>query len=239
MKKLIVLGLLSFSATAFSQTCIVDMVNSYNNTIVRTFRAYDCIEAKKQCSKSVRLDYGRDPHASSLSCEIRNTAPVPPTNPNPYPPTNPNPYPPTNPNPYPPSYGSVETNSLILDVANTIYNSEIKTKVAEGLIRNMNVPALNPIVNICASTRTWGENASCLIDAVRRAPSDFVYEETAIFAVGRSCTLTTTWGDERNCFQASLNNGRFSSLGYLAQTCAGMYNTESAARCYRSVFGVQ
>lgn len=103
MRKLIAFGLLSLSATSYAQVCVVDMVNIYNNSVVRTFSAYDCIEAKKQCSKSVRLDYGRDPHASSLSCIIRNSNPYPNPNPNPnpYPNPNPNPYP----NPYPPTYG--------------------------------------------------------------------------------------------------------------------------------------
>jgi hypothetical protein len=121
MKKILVLGLLSLSAAAFSQTCEVDMVQN-GNRVIRTFRAYGndntCIEGMKECRKSIRLDYSNNPQYpnNSLDC-VRRGDYNPPTNPNPYPPTNPNPYPPTNPNPYPPtnpypSYGVTVTGMI-------------------------------------------------------------------------------------------------------------------------------
>jgi hypothetical protein len=121
MKKLLVLGLLSLSAQAFSQTCEVDMVDRYNR-VVRTFRAYgnddSCIEGMKQCRKSIRLDYSSNPHYpnGSLDC-VRAGGYNPTPNPNPYPNPNPNPYPNPNPNPYP-TYG-VTVSGIVEDNAFT------------------------------------------------------------------------------------------------------------------------
>lgn len=86
MKKLLVLVLLSLSATAFSQTCYVNMVDRYDR-VVRTFAARGsdtCLEAMKECRKSIRLDYSRDPQYpnGSLDCvRVGDTTPLPPTNP--------------------------------------------------------------------------------------------------------------------------------------------------------------
>jgi len=116
MKKLLVFGLLSLSAQAFSQTCYVDMVDRYNR-VVRTFTGYGdadtCLEGMKECRKSIRLDYSNNPQYpnNSLDC-VRaggNQIPNPPHNPNP--PYNPNP------NPYP-TYG-VSVSGVIEDNAFT------------------------------------------------------------------------------------------------------------------------
>ena len=65
MKKLFVLGLLSLSAEAFSQTCYVDMVDRYSR-VVRTFTGYgdqnSCLEGMKECRKSIRFDYSNNPN---------------------------------------------------------------------------------------------------------------------------------------------------------------------------------
>ena len=63
MKKLLVFGLLSLSAQAFSQTCYVDMVDRYSR-VVRTFTGWGdpdtCLEGMKECRKSIRLDYSNN-----------------------------------------------------------------------------------------------------------------------------------------------------------------------------------
>jgi hypothetical protein len=121
MKKLFVLGLLSLSAQAFSQTCYVDMVDRYSR-VVRTFTAYGdqntCIEGMKECRKSIRFDYSNNPRYpnGSLDC-VRAGGYNPTPNPNPYPNPNPNPYPNPNPNPYP-TYG-VTVSGVIEDNAFT------------------------------------------------------------------------------------------------------------------------
>jgi hypothetical protein len=121
MKKIMLLGLLSLSATAFGQTCNVDMVDRYDR-VVRTFRSYGdpntCLESMKECRKSIRLDYSNNPRYpnGSLDC-VRRGGYNPTPTPNPYP--NPNPYP--TPNPYPnptPQYG-VSVSGVIEDRAFT------------------------------------------------------------------------------------------------------------------------
>jgi len=99
MKKIFVIGLLSLSASAFSQTCYVDMVDNYSR-VIRTFTGWGdantCIEGMKECRKSIRLDYSNNPRYpnGSLDCiRAGGNNPLPPTTPNPFPPTNPNPYP--------------------------------------------------------------------------------------------------------------------------------------------------
>lgn len=108
------LGLLSLSATAFGQTCRVDMIDSFGRTI-QTFRAYgdidSCIEGMKECRKTIR--FGSNPRG--VDC-VRvgggNTIPVPPT----FPPTNPNP------NPFPPTYGR-DNNRMVTPNESVIYNN--------------------------------------------------------------------------------------------------------------------
>jgi len=89
MKKIMLIGLLSLSATAFSQTCTVDMVDRYDR-VVRSFRSYGdpntCLESMKECRKSIRLDYSNNPRYpnGSLNC-VRRGGYNPTPTPNPYP----------------------------------------------------------------------------------------------------------------------------------------------------------
>jgi hypothetical protein len=133
----------------------------------------------------------------------------------------------------------VNANQLILDLASSSSSSEVKTKIIEAMIFNINSYSLSPLARVCSSARTYQEHSSCLVDGVRRAPQEQIDESSAIYAVGSACVLSKTWAEERSCFSASLRNNRLSSLGYLAQSCAGMYNSESASQCYRSVFNVR
>jgi hypothetical protein len=247
MKFLAVLVLSTLSLPAMSQTCYVDMIVKNTGRVVQTFIGYGdstCLEGMKECRKSIRLDYSsnREYPNGSLDCVSarRNPSPGNPGGHNPYPgnpyPGNPggqNPYP--NPNPY----YSVNATSLMLDLAQSNYNSEIQTKMLETMISNINSFQLSQLARICASTRTYQENASCLIDGVRRGQQELVDESVAIFSVGRACVQTKTWQDEKSCFSAALRNNRFQSLQYYAQSCNNMYNAESSAQCFRSVFNVR
>ncbi len=58
---MIIAAVLTISGSVFAQTCEVEMVESRSNRLIRTYRAYDCYEAKKQCSKEIRTMgyYGR------------------------------------------------------------------------------------------------------------------------------------------------------------------------------------
>ncbi len=85
MKKIVLLGLLSLSANAFSDSCTVQMVTT-NNRLVQTFRAHgidSCLEAMKECRKSIRVDYSRNREYpnGSLDCvqlgDDRNDNPIP------------------------------------------------------------------------------------------------------------------------------------------------------------------
>lgn len=248
MKFLALLFLASLSLPALSQTCYVDMVHKPTGRVVRSFTGYgdsSCIEGMKECRKSIRLDYSSNPQYpnGSLDC-VRdnggyNPQPNPNPYPNPYPQPNPNPYPNPYPQPQPNPYRSVEVNQLILDLAGASYSSEIQTKIVEALVSRLQSYSLSSLVRVCSATRSWQENAACLIDGVRRAPREIADESSAIYAVGPACTITTSWQEEKSCFQASMRNNRLPSLGYLGQSCANMYSSESSARCYRSVFGIQ
>lgn len=119
MKKLLILGLLGLSATAFGQVCEVDLVYR-NSQILRTFRAYgdpsSCQEGMKECRKAIRFDYSSNPQypSTQLDC-VRaggQQTPTPNPQPNPYPQ---NPYPQ---NPYP-SYG-VSVTGVVEDAMFTI-----------------------------------------------------------------------------------------------------------------------
>jgi hypothetical protein len=121
MKKFLFLALATLSAQTFAQVCEVDMIDTFNDRVVRTFRAYGdpntCIEGMKECRKSIRLDYSNNPQYPNnrLTCVRAHQGPNPVPNPNPYPNPNPNPYPNPNPNPYPiPQYG-VSVSGLIED----------------------------------------------------------------------------------------------------------------------------
>jgi hypothetical protein len=238
MKLFALLALATMSLSAFSQTCYVDMVVKNSGRVVRSFTAYgdpnSCIEGMKECRKSIRFDYSNNPQYANGSLDCVRAGDYGPT-PNPYP--NPQPYP--QPHPQPNPYGSVDAISLILDLSSSSYNSEVQTKMVEALILNLNSYSLNGLARVCSSTRTWQENASCLIDGVRRAPRESIDEYSAIHASAQACILSKTWQEEQSCFSSALRNKRLPSLGYLGQSCSGMYNSESAARCYRSVFGVR
>lgn len=94
------LGLLIFTTSALAQICEVDMVDTYSNRIIRTFRAYGdpstCIDGMKECRKTIRLQYSQNPQYPNnrLDC-VRAYAqtPVPTPNPNPYPSPRPEPQP--------------------------------------------------------------------------------------------------------------------------------------------------
>jgi hypothetical protein len=242
MKFLALLTFATLSFSAFSQTCYVDMVQTNSHRVVRSFMAYGdpntCIEGMKECRKSIRLDYSQNPQYpnGSLDCvRAGNYGPTPRPQPQPHPRPQPQPHP----NPQPNPYRSVDAISLILDLSASSYTAEVQTKIVEALIANISSYSLGGLSRVCASTRTWQENSQCLIDGVRRAPRETVDEYLAIRATGSACTQTKTWQEEQACFSAALRNNRLPSLGYLGQSCAGMYNAESSARCYRSVFGVQ
>jgi hypothetical protein len=241
MKFFGLLALALMSLPAFSQTCYVDMVHTPSGRVVRSFTAYGdpstCQEGMKECRKSIRFDYSSNPQypASSLDClRARDYGPVP----TPVPVPNPYPQPHPTPNPYPGSYQSIDANLLILDVSQNIYSSEVKSKIIESLVANINSYNLAPLVRVCASTTSWQQNASCLVDGVARAPRELTDENTAIRAVGRACVITTSWTDEASCFSQSLRNNRLPSLGYLAQSCSQMYGSEQQSRCFRQVFGM-
>lgn len=252
MKLFTLLAVSVLSLPVFAQqTCYVDMVDRYNR-VVATFSSYDdpnvCYEGMKECRKAIRLR----PELGGVDC-VRDTprpypqpqpnpGPRPNPNPGPRPNPNPGPRPNPNPNPYPnpypgPQYG-VEATSLILDLQNAESAAEKKTKLMKEMILQMNSPSLVPFVRICDGTRTWSENAQCLLDGVQRAPREMIPEQLAINVVGDACKLTSTWSNEKMCFSSAFNGGRFQSLNYYAQSCSQMYNAESAAKCYRQVFGV-
>ena len=263
MKLFAVLALSTLSLPAMSQTCYVDMIVKNSGRVVQTFIAYGdstCLEGMKECRKSIRLDYSshREYPNGSLDCVSarRNPSPGNPGGQNPYPgnpyPGNPggqNPYPgnpyPGNPYPgnpgghYPNPYQSVNATSLMIELAGSNYNSEVQTKMLETMISNINSYSLGQLARICSSTRTYQENASCLLDGIRRGQQELVEESVAIYAVGRACVQTKTWQDEKSCFSAALRNNRLPSLQYYAQSCNNMYNAESSAQCFRSVFNVR
>lgn len=237
MKLIGLVALALMSLPAFSQTCYVDLVQTNSGRVLRSFTAYgdasSCVEGMKECRKAIRFDYSANPQypASSLDC-VRVGGNVPGPS-NPYP-QNPGPS-----NPYPGQYGGIESNALIIDVSNVIASVEVKTKVIESMVVSLNTYSMRPLVTLCSNTRTWNENASCLIDGLRRAPRELTDEHSAISAVGRACVITTSWNDEAACFSAAIRGNRLPSLSYLAPSCQQMYGIESQARCYRQVFGVR
>lgn len=220
MKKFILAALVTMSATsAFAQMCEVDMVDRYNR-VIRTFRAYGdartCMDGMRECRKEIAMGGVRN---QGYDC-IRRAVVAPNPRPNPRP----------NPN-----YG-IEANGLILDAMNSVHTGEKKTKLAESFVANLNVYQFSSLVQLCSSTRTWPENASCITSSIQRAPIQYVDEISAQRAVGNACTsVTTTWPEENDCFRESQKF--FPQLGYLTQTCLSMYNNESSARCFRQVFG--
>lgn len=243
MKFFTLLTLSLLSLPAFSQqTCYVDMVNRYGN-VVATYTAYDdpsvCYEALKECRKAIRLS----PQLGGVDCvkeEVRPIPqPIPQPIPRPVPRPQPIPRPIPRPIPQPMPYRNVEATSLILDIANAESAAEQKTKMLNELLVEINSPALTPFVRICDSTRTYYENAQCLVSGVQRAPREMISEEEAIYAVGRACVLTATYYAEKNCFTAALRGERLPSISYFAKSCEQMYNAESSARCYREIFGVR
>lgn len=240
MKFFGLLVLACMSLPAFSQTCYVDLIQAQSGRVLRSYTAYgdpsSCQEGMKQCRKAIRFDYTQYPSASLDCVRAGNYGPAPTPVPQPQP--YPQPYPQPSPNPYPGSYQNIDANLLILDVSANIASSETKSKIIESLVASLNSYTLSPLVRICASTTSWAQNASCLVDGVRRAPRELMDESTAIYAVGRACVITTSWADEASCFSQALRNERLPSLSYLARSCSGMYGSESVSRCYRSVFGM-
>lgn len=164
MKKLMFLGLLSLSATSFAQTCMVDMVDRYDR-VIRTFTAFGdrdtCIEGMKECRKSIRLDYSRDPRYanSNLDCVRRTYGPNP--NPNPYPNPNPNPY------PYPTGIDArrnlnqgetVIFNNRYVTVVGVGYNGQVAVRSTDGWntitngLRRENIAVTNGCnLNLCVN----------------------------------------------------------------------------------------
>jgi hypothetical protein len=240
MKAIFGLFALVLSSGLMAQTCYVDMVSA-SRRVVATYTSYgdNCYDAQKQCRKALRVS----PQLGGVDCvKDIQSQPVPQPRPNPYPQPQPNPYPrpqpypQPQPNPYPSSY-DVAVGSLIQDIVIPLSDMEVRTKVMESLIQGLNAGRLMPFINICSPTRSWLENANCLLDGVRRAPGDFADERIAIDAVAQACKIGKTWLDERNCYRNSIQNGRFRSLEYYAASCMAMSDMESGARCYRSVFG--
>lgn len=228
MKTFFGLCVLLMSSGLMAQTCYVDMVNR-SHRVVATYQSYgdNCYEAQKECRKAIRMQ----PHLGGVDC-IKDNQSAP--QPQPYPQPNPYPYP--QPNPYPAPY-EVGVKSLIQDVVLPVSDMEVRVKIMESLIPGLNAYQLQPFIRICQPTRTWLENANCLLDGIRRAQEEFTDERLAVDAIGQACKLTKTWLDERNCFKNSIQNGRFRSLEYYGESCLRMSNMESGAKCYRSVFG--
>lgn len=116
MKKIILATFLSLAGSAFAQTCEVDMVETRFNRVIKTYRSYDygfdCFEAKKQCSKEIRLMgyYGR---ANCVSRDTTVYVPAPNTRPD-YRPTNPDYRPNTNQGSYYDSTREPSINELVV-----------------------------------------------------------------------------------------------------------------------------
>lgn len=258
MKFFTLLALSLLSLPAFSQqTCYVDMVNRYGN-VVATFTAYDdpsvCFEAMKDCRRTIRLS----PQLGGVDCvkeQVRRPVPQPiPTPvpgprpgpqpiprpiPQPVPGPVPAPRPVPQPIPRPVPYRSVEVTSLIIDLSNAESSSEQKTNMLNRLLLDLNSPSLTPFVRICNTTSSYYEHAQCLVSGVQRAPREMISEEDAIYLVGQACLETSSYYSEKQCFTSALRNERLPSISYYAKSCEQMYSTESSARCYRQVFGVQ
>jgi len=125
MKKILSLMTLSLlSLPAFSQTCYVDMVDSYGRAI-RTFIGQDgansCMEGMRECRKTIRLS----PEEGGVDC-VR----YPRTTPTPTPVPTPNPVP----NPYPQPEGYPHTLRIgepVYNVSNSRY-AEIVTQDFNG-----------------------------------------------------------------------------------------------------------
>ena len=160
MKRVLVLALLSLSVSAFAQICEVNMV--YRKTqVLRTFRAYgdpsSCFEGMKECRKSIRLDYSRNPQYpnSQLDCEIAGGS-----NPTPQPQPNPNPYPNPQPNPYP-SYG-LSVTGVVEDSffsvsgrdTNELYYNCMNSRISNGTADELFFTANNNRF-ISATTQRW------------------------------------------------------------------------------------
>lgn len=164
MKRILVLGLLSLSVSAFAQVCEVDLVYR-NNQILRTFRAYgdpaSCVEGMKECRKAIRFDYSSNPQypSAQLDCvRAGGSAPIPQPQPNPYPYPQPNPYPPQN--PYP-SYG-VTVTGIVEDSfftlsgrdANDLYHNCMNTRISNGIADELFFTANNNRY-VSATTQHW------------------------------------------------------------------------------------
>jgi hypothetical protein len=247
---LVALSLLSLPAFSQSyQTCYVDMVDRYNR-VVATYTAYDapsvCQEGMKQCRKAIRLS----PQLGGVDCVKEQVRPAPRPQPQPMPQPGPRPQPqpipqPQQPQPYPQprpqpgQYMSVEAISLIQDLAATEYSPEPQTKMIIELITQINSPVLYPFIRICDSTRTYFDNAQCLLSAIQRAPREMISEQVALYAAGSACSKSPTWFNEKTCFESAFKNGRFASLNYYAQSCRQMYDAQASSQCFEQVFGVR
>lgn len=105
MKKMILVAALTLSAaSAFAQVCQVEMRDIRSDRLIQTFTSYDgennCYEAKKECSKQIRLQ-GRYGLAECKIRADRYPYPNPQPQPNPYPYPYPNPQPQPQPQPQP------------------------------------------------------------------------------------------------------------------------------------------
>jgi hypothetical protein len=232
--KIVLLGLflLQISTAKAYYMCQVDMVDP-RGRVLNSFSAQTdqngmCREGLKDCSYEMRM---RNIHGARCIARTSGQSAPYPTGP-----MRPHPTPPPISQPgYGQGYASVEVNSLALDVARSVTNSEEKTKIANDILTITNDYQLASLVRVCSSTRSWFDNANCLTDGLQRAPRVFADEFVALQAVKSACQKTTSWYSERSCFQAAFSNGRFISLGYLSQSCASIANSESSARCYRSI----
>lgn len=141
MKKIVLLGLLSLSATSFAQTCYVDMVDRYSR-VVRTFTGFGdpntCLEGMKECRKSIRLDYSSNPRYPNGSLDCVRSGNY---NPNP----NPNP----GPNPYP-NPGTIDARRMLNNGESAIFNNKFVTIMGanfNGLYAVRSTDGWNTITN--------------------------------------------------------------------------------------------
>lgn len=84
MNKFVLAGLMSLSASAFAQTCYVDLKYTPNNQTVQTYVGYGaCADAMKECRKAIRFDYSNHPQYpnNALDC-VKSTGYTPVPTPN-------------------------------------------------------------------------------------------------------------------------------------------------------------
>lgn len=143
MKKVLLAAAMTMmSVSAFANMCEVDMVETRNNRLITTIRAYDygddCKEGMKACRKAIR-DMGRLGQADCVRATVNNPYPDPRPNPRPYPDTN----------PYPGPVGS-DARRMINNGESAIMNSRYVTVVGvsfQGLYAVRSTDGWNTITN--------------------------------------------------------------------------------------------